>query len=473
MRKLFFILSVSCLLWLAGCSIADDTAVDDVTLDLPDWTEATHGDSVPPNYDAVFTDDEVKRIDLVIDPDDWQDMLDDMTAKYGSFGSGGGFGPGGGPGQMSDQNPIFVPCRFFFDGREWYRVGVRFKGNSSLRSTWSQGIRKLALKLDFNQYGDDYPEITNQRFYGFRQLSMSNNFDDTSFLRERVVPEIFRELGVPAPHTGFCRVYIDHGEGSIYFGLYTMVEVVDDTVLEDQLGSNDGNCYKPEGPGATFAQGTFSEGDFVKKNNETAGDWSDILALFDAINDNDRLGNPQQWRNRLEALFNVDGFLRWLAVNTVIQNWDTYGIMYHNYYLYNDASLGLTWIPWDNNEALQEGKQGGALSLGLTEVNHRWPLIRYLMDDDTYRSIYISYVADVINGPFEPSKMIARYRYLHGLVQPYVTGADGEQNGYTFLWSSAEFDSALDYLITHVQERETIAEGLFNSNGNQSKKEEE
>jgi hypothetical protein len=291
---------------------------------------------------------------------------------------------------------------------------------------------------------------------------MSNNYDDKSFLRERVVPEVFRELGVRAPYTAFCRVYIDHGDGSLYFGLYTMVEVVDDTVLDDQFGSDDGNCYKPDGIGGTFAQGTFNEGDFVKKNNEEAGDWSDILALFDAIHSNNRVGNPEQWRNQLEDIFNVDGFLRWLAVNTVIQNWDTYGNMHHNYYLYNDASLGLTWIPWDNNEALQEGKQGGALSLGLTEVNGWWPLIRYLMDDDTYRPIYVSYVADVINGPFEPSKMISRYRYLHGLVQPYVTGAEGENDGYTFLRSSAQFDSALDSLIAHVQERKANAEGILN-----------
>ena len=458
MRKILFVLSIACLMWLGGCSPMDNTTAGNEPLDLSDWTEESHGDSVPPNYDVVFSDNEVKRIDLIIDPDNWQNMLDDMTAKYGNFGSRSRPGPG----QMSEENPIFVPCQFFFRGRKWYCVGVRFKGNSSLMSTWSQGIWKLALKLDFDQYEADYPEIQNQRFYGFRQLSMSNNYDDKSFLRERVVPEIFRELGVRAPHTAFCRVYVDHGDGSVYFGLYTMVEVVDDTMLEDQFGSNDGNCYKPEGIGATFAQGTFSEEGFVKKNNEEVGDWSDILALFDAINSDNRIGNPEQWRNQLEAIFNVDGFIRWLAVNTVIQNWDTYGRMTQNYYLYNDTSFGLTWIPWDNNEALQEGKQGGALSIGLTEVNSRWPLIRYLMDDDTYWSMYLTYVNDVINGPFEPSKMIARYRYLHDLIQPYVIGADGENNGFTFLRSSTEFNSALDYLIAHVQEREIMANRILN-----------
>lgn len=232
--------------------------------------------------------------------------------------------------------------------------------------------------------------------------------------------------------------------------------------MGDQFGSEDGNCYKPDGTGASFAQGTFSEDDFVKKTNEDTGDWNDILDLFDALHADYRVSDPASWRTQLEAVFNVDGFLKWLAVNTVIQNWDTYGRMTHNYYLYNDASLGLTWIPWDNNEALDEGKRGGALSLGLTEVSYQWPLIRYLMDDDTYRSKYLSYAADVVDGPFKPSGMIARYRYLHSLIEPYVTGTDGEVSGYTFLGSSTYFYSALDDLIAHVQERAAMVAGVSN-----------
>jgi spore coat protein CotH len=442
-----------------SCSLNEEIDANDTVNDMSDWTEDTHGSSVPPNYDVVFSEDEVLRIDLVIDSDDWQDMLDDMKENYGSFGTGGGMGPGM---MGSSENPIFVPCSLFFEGKEWYRVGVRFKGNSSLRSAWGEGIWKLALKLDFNEFEEEYPEIEGQRFYGFRQLALGNNFHDASFIRERVVPEIFREMGVRAPHTAYYRVYIDHGEGSIYFGLYTAVEVVDDTMLEDQFGSDNGNCYKPEGNGAAFAFNSFNQADFEKKNNEAEADWSDIIALFDALHSDDRFSNYRQWKNGLEEVFNVDGFLRWLAVNTVIQNWDTYGKMNHNYYLYNDPSgLGITWIPWDNNEALNEGKQDGSLSIALTEVSARWPLIRYLMDDEDYRALYSAYVEETINSAFEPTKMIARYRRLHDLVQPYVTGSEGENDGYTFLRSDSEFYSGLDYLISHVSLRKAEAENYI------------
>lgn len=471
MKKIIFTLLVITLVLSVSCSLNEEASNG---IDTSDWTEETHGSTTAPNYDVVFPENEVKRFDLVIDPDDWQDMLDDMKEKYGTFGSdsggGGGGAPGGpGPGGGGDvidlgEDPIYVPCSLFFEGKEWYRVGVRFKGNSSLKQSWGSGIWKLALKLDFNEFEDDYPEILGQRFYGFRQLSLASNFNDTSFIRERVVPEIFRAMGVRAPHTAYYRVYINYGEGLIYFGLYTAVEVVDDTVLGDQFGNNSGNCYKPEGTGATFAANTFNQDYFEKQNNKEAADWSDIQALFEALHSSDRTANHEEWKNHLESVFNVDGFIRWLAVNTVIQNWDTYGKMSHNYYLYNDPDgPGLTWIPWDNNEALRDGRQGEALTLALTEVGSNWPLIRYLMDDEAYNDLYALYVDEVINTAFVPSVMAERYNELHDLIQPYVTGSEGEKSGYTFLSSYSEFDQGLTTLISHVSARKTSVENYLAS----------
>ena len=39
------------------------------------------------------------------------------------------------------------------------------------------------------------------------------------------------------------------------------------------------------------------------------------------------------WRANLETVIDTNVFLKYLAVNTVVQNWDTYGRMTHNYYL--------------------------------------------------------------------------------------------------------------------------------------------
>ncbi|HRE28149.1 MAG TPA: hypothetical protein PK954_16030, partial [Anaerolineales bacterium] len=73
--------------------------------------------------------------------------------------------PGGGMAPRDLENPMWVAATLTFNGQTWTHIGVRFKGNSSLRSAWSSGELKLPLKLDFDQFEDDFPEIEDQRFY--------------------------------------------------------------------------------------------------------------------------------------------------------------------------------------------------------------------------------------------------------------------------------------------------------------------
>ena len=427
-----------------------EEVVDDADFEATDWTTETHSKSADPNFDEVFDDSEVKRIDIVITSDRWQSMLDNMTDLYGTFG--GGNRPGGGVGESSDEDPIFVPAEVFYNGIQWYRVGVRFKGNSSLESSWKSGILKLSFKLDFDEYEDDYPQIDNQRFYGFKKLSLKNNYNDKSMLREKVAGDVFRNAGLVASHTAFYAVYVDHGDGPTYFGLYTMVEEVDDTVIDTQFSDNDGNLYKPDGDAASFALGTYDEDEYVKKTNEDEADFSDVESLLTILNDDSRTTDPETWRANLESVFDTDVFLKYLATNTVIQNWDTYGRMTHNYYLYNNPDTNkLTWIPWDNNEALQTGNMGGSLPLDFSGLNSsEWPLIGYLYQDDVYREQYKAYVEDVVNGAFNVEDMQALYATYSTLVEPYATS---EQSGYTFLNNSSEFQSAISELNSHVVSR--------------------
>jgi len=371
------------------------------------------------------------------------------------------FFPGPPQGGESDFTPMFAEASVFFNDVEWYHVGIRFKGNSSLRSAWQQGIMKLAFRFDFDEFEDDYPEIKNQRFNGFQKLSFSNNFNDHSFLHEKVAADIFRNAGLKAPQTSYYRIYVDYGEGPIYFGLYTAVEIVEDTMLEDQFGSDAGNCYKPEGNAATFALGTFNTEEFDLKTNEDMADYSDVESLYEIINSNLRTTNVEQWKSEVESVFDVEHFMHWLAVNTVIQNWDTYGVMNHNYYLYNNPYTNkLVWIPWDNNEALTDGLRE-TLSLSMSQVTSNWPLIRYLIDVPEYEAVYEEYLYATINSAFEPSKMKETYAYYHNLISDYIIGTDGEQSGYTFLQSEALFTSSLSEQFNHVDERyNTVQEYL-------------
>ncbi len=482
---------------------AAETADSDEVARPDGWSEATHDNSADPDYATVFPDDEVNRLDITISAEDWAAMMADMATIYGAQGNSaaaggvagrtgdrpaggapGGIAPGGvapggvapegvapggvdqaggvrgggvgGPGLETDtENPIWVASTVEFEGDVWTNVGIRFKGNSSLRSSWTSGSLKMPLKLDFDEFEDEYPEIDNQRFYGFKQLSLSSNYQDNSLMRETVAYDVFEEMGVVAPQTAFYEVYVDYGEGPTYFGLYTMVEVVDDTVIETNFEDDSGNVYKPEGIGSSFAAGSFNETDFDKETNGDEADYSDILALYDVLHSDQRLTDPATWRTNLEAVFDVDTFLRWLATNTVIQNWDTYGVAYHNYYLYTNPTTGqITWIPWDNNEALKSaGGRGAILSLGLEEVGANWPLISYLVADEVYHAQYVDYVAQVAESAFNPDSMEATYQALFDLIRPYAVK---EVN-------TTAFDTAVADLINHADSRYAAVQSFLAS----------
>jgi len=263
---------------------------------------------------------------------------------------------------MTPENPMWVPATVEFQGHTWTHVGVRYKGNSSLTSGWRSGTLKLPLKLDFDEFEDDYPEIDDQRFYGFKQLSLANGFSDASFMRDAATADILEQAGLPAAETAFYEVILDYGEGPVALGLYTVIEVIDDTVVGRTFGSDDGNIYEAEGSAASLAASTRDqiEASFQKESNEDDADWSDIEALFDALHSAQRTRAPAAWRAGLESVFDVDAFLEWLAISAVIQHWDAYGAMSYNYYLYHDPESGqLSWISWDHNQAMSAGMGGG------------------------------------------------------------------------------------------------------------------
>jgi len=483
------------------------------------WTEATHSNDVDPNYEVVFPSDKVNQIAITIDPANWEAMQADMTNLLGEPGTGrgmgpgggqppagdftppegmeppageftppegmepptgeftppegveppaGGFGPGGGgPGMggdtdMVDGTPIWVPATIEFEGNIWTNVGIRYKGNSSLTSAWNSGSLKMPFKLDFDEFEDDYPEIDNQRFFGFQQLSLANGFSDATYLRETVTYDLMREAGLTASRTAFYELILDYGEGPVSLGIYTVVEVIDDTVIENAYGDDSGNIYEADGAGVTLAEGTLEQiaDSFEKENNEDEADWSDIEALYTALHAETRTTDPAQWRAGLEAVFDVDTFLNWLAIGAVVQNWDTYGAMTHNYYLYHNPETGqLVWLPWDHNMTLGSGGGGGrggmmggrgATSFDRAEVTEQWPLIRFLLDDPTYNEQYVAYLA-AASERFDAAALSARINEMAELLRPVIVAA-GE---------ATQFDTAVEQLLSVVAERDAAVAGFL------------
>ncbi|MFI3269759.1 MAG: CotH kinase family protein [Rikenellaceae bacterium] len=425
----------------------DDEDYDESLVDLetyPSWSKETHSNAVEPNYTVVFAEGEVMELNIIISSSSWSSMLSDLATNYRYINS-----------SESDYTPLWQPCTVTLGDTDWYEVGVRFKGNSSLSQTYSSGNRKLSLKLDFDQYEDDFPALTNQRFYGFKQLNLNNNYDDESLMREKVGADLFRAFGLASARTRFCAVNIDTGSGFEYYGIYTIVEEVDDTVIDTQFSSGSGNLYKPDGDAASFKSGTYDTSEFYLKTNTSSPDYSDVKALYDAVNSSDRTSDSATWCNRLESVFCVDSFLRWMAANAVIQNWDTYGNMTHNYFLYNNPENGLlTWIPWDNNEAFQSGSgEKSPIEMNkMGSVSSSWPLIKYIYAVSEYQALYESYLQKFADEVFITADLQSLYTEYYNLLKEY---AYAEQSGRTFLERSSDFDDAVDNLKTHAQTRNT------------------
>lgn len=483
------------------------------------WTEETHGKDAAPAYETVFAMDRVHRLDLTIAASDFAAMQADLTDLLGGVGGGpggggppgggggpppeavtacngrtaqapcelvtpmgtrqgtcqdvagtlacvvqGGSPPGGGGGglELLPRDPIYVPVTLRANGHVWRYVGMRYKGNSSLAGAFRQGNGKLAFRLDLDEHEGSHPEIEDQRFYGFKKLTFAPGWNDPSLLRDAYVSEVLRDRGLPAARAAFYRVFVDTGEGAKYWGLYTMLEdPSDDAMLDSQLGGAGGNLYKPSGAGADWT--SFSQAGFAKKTNEEEADWSDVQEAIAALHA--APGDAAQWRQRLDAAFDVDGFLAWLAVNTAVVNWDSYGRMAHNYYLYARTSgAPLRWIPWDHNLSMMEGGLGGGGSNvdAATEVFHlnagaSWPLISRLLADPVYAEVYRGKLEHALGGLFGEAQGAARLRQLHTLIAPYVLGDEGEQPGYTYVPSTAAFLDSVDGasgLAAHLRTRQ-------------------
>ncbi len=474
------------------------------TLERPEgWTEATHGKDTPPNYALLFDTTRVHELRITIGAPDFQRMQQDLASLIGpgsarppspppevlaacsglaidtpcDFSLDGSPmsgtcqrapdgqiactpGSGQAPGEQRDvslieNDPIYVPVRVEHGGHVWTRVGMRYKGNSSLVTSYEQGIGKLPFRLHFDKFEDVHPEIDDQRFYGFKKLTFSSNWGDDSQIRECFVKELFRDRGVPAPACAFYRVVVDVGQGPSYWGLYAAVEDPSDgAMLDAQFGGRGANLYKPEGAGATWTH--FDQDSFVKKTNEAEGDWTDVRSAIEALHAEGL--NDDAWRAGLDVWFNTDLFLRWLAVNTVIVNWDSYGKGPHNYYVYADPGDAgrLAWVPWDHNLAMMSGppERGPASPTEITssaveEIFHTgvgadWPLISKLLANDTLNASYRRHVQEALQGLGSEPSAIERMRQMHALVRPHVVGSEGELPTHTTLSSEEAFLDAVD-----------------------------
>jgi CotH kinase protein len=245
----------------------------------------------------------------------------------------------------------FVRARFRHGTEVLEDVGLRIKGESS-RTRFDE---KPALKLKFDEF------VNGRDFRGLRRLTLNNMFEDPSGIAERLSYHLFRLAGLPAPRANSALLFVN---GQSY-GLYVNVESVDKTFLRRWFTSDAGNLYE-EGQ-QDFLPG--KETTFELETNEMANDRSDLRALITALG----ASRPETLLGDLGGVLDVEHFLRFTAVEGLVNQWDMYGYTRfypNNFHFYSDPQRKFVFLPW-GLDMTWKPFHDGAPHLPLLGIAHR------------------------------------------------------------------------------------------------------
>jgi hypothetical protein len=355
--------------------------------------------------DDLFRSARLHVIELTIDEADF--------ARMAPTNGQGGRGIGGWQGNAAGDSSGYtkVPAQLRFDGQDFGQIAVRYKGNSSYRGAHTD--LKRSLKLEF-AHGD-----THHRFFGMREINLNNNAFDGSELRETLAYQMFRAADVPAPRTAFARVYISvpglHEHE--YAGLFTIVEQVDQRFFEQRWGRKVGVLVKPEGLHGLPDLGKDWMAYEKSYSSKLKARAADAQHLIDFVQFLDHASN-EQFASHLGDYLDVDEFLRFLAVETLIVNSDSPLAMNHNYYLTVHPDSGkVVWVPWDMNMAFG-GFRRGELDLSVFRPSAAgiFPLADRVLADPALAQRYRHDVQTLLDGEMTRAHMDAQLRRLLTLI---------------------------------------------------------
>jgi len=371
--------------------------------------------SSEPEHSLIFTRQAVDEYELIFTLSNWQSL---------------------------QRRPFeYVSGTLTFAGEIYENVGIRYKGNSSFHGVSSP---KKPFKVDFNRY------VSEQHFHGVKKLNFANSLWDPSLMREVLGYDTFAAAGCPASRTSHVKLYVS--VPGIYerelFGVYIAIEQVDKVYLTDRFSNSGGNLYKAAMWGADLKwlggkTAPYREC-YEKKTNEALDDWSDLIHFIDVLNNTD----SASFETEIEKVFNVDGFLSYLAANTALSNLDSVAGRNCNFYLYNNPATGkFEFIPWDLNEVF--GNHTFPRDNGLTAdemltldiYNPVSPgehvLIERILAVPEYMDAYLARLRALVEGYFSESSMHVEIDTIYNLIKNDVYLDIYKQ------YSSADFDKSI------------------------------
>ncbi|MCW5557536.1 MAG: CotH kinase family protein [Verrucomicrobiae bacterium] len=243
---------------------------------------------------------------------------------------------------------VLVPARLTVDGKSYADVGIHFRGMSSYGTVPTGSKRSLNLSLDWAH--------EDQNVGGYRTLNLLNSHEDPSFLRSVLFYDVAREY-LPAPKANFVRVVIN-GES---WGVYVNVQQFNKDFVQEWYGTKKGARWKV--PGSPGGQGSLAylgadpaayRRIYEIKSKDEADSWNALIQLCRVLNETP----ANQLEKALEPILDVDGALRFLALDNALINNDGYWIRTSDYSIYRDTQGRFHLLPQDANETFARAGGG-------------------------------------------------------------------------------------------------------------------
>lgn len=174
---------------------------------------------------------------------------------------------------------------------------------------------KPGLTLNFDKF------IKGQRFHGLQKISLNNSVQDPSYLTEKICRELFTAAGVPAPRADYATVELNGRK----LGLYVLLEGYNRQFLKRHFKSGKGRLYD-----GGFLRDVDSPA--AQAPDAVSEDRSTLRPLVDAANDPETTSRF----SRLAEFVDMDRFISFLAMETLVCHWDGYSMNKNNYRVYHD-----------------------------------------------------------------------------------------------------------------------------------------
>ncbi len=305
----------------------------------------------------LYAVDALMKVDITMPTDDWNSMRYD--------------GP-----QISEWN---TACAF--EGYPYYKATVTINGETTeqvdiRKKGWIGSVTasRPSVKLNFGR-GEENKGNT---FHDHKRITLNNNKQDSSNIKQCLSYSLFNQAGVRAPRCNFASVSIQGND----LGIYSHVEAIKKPFLLRAFGNDDGNLYEMQRDGEFDATHISF---FQLKTNETENDQSDLQAVLTAMElpDNEVL-------QALNQVLDVAQFTTFAAMEALLGHTDGYTGYQNNTYLYHNATDDrLHFIPWGTDQTFSkrhihpDGPIPFSVMLGSKLIQRLW-----LIDD--FRSAYVT-----------------------------------------------------------------------------------